>query len=84
MANTTERKWGAKTTIGDAAAQESWNKNWLKNESKQATSDRVKQARDEADAEVKRETRGMAKGGMTASSRADGIAKRGKTRGRIC
>ena len=25
-----------------------------------------------------------AKGGMTASSRADGIAKRGKTRGRIC
>jgi hypothetical protein len=36
----------------------------------------------EADAEVKRETRGMKKGGMTASSRADGIAQRGKTRGK--
>jgi len=52
-------KWGAKTAIGDAAAQESWNKNWMKNESKKATSDRVRQARDEADAEVKRETRGV-------------------------
>jgi hypothetical protein len=83
MANTPERKWGAKTTIGDAAAQESWNKNWLKNESKQATSDRVKQARDEADAEVKRETRGMAKGGMTASKRADGCCVKGKTKGRM-
>jgi len=40
--------------------------------------------RREAKDEMKRETRGMAKGGMTASSRADGIAKRGKTRGRIC
>jgi hypothetical protein len=26
----------------------------------------------------------MASGGMTASSRADGIASRGKTRGKIC
>jgi predicted nucleic acid-binding Zn-ribbon protein len=114
-------KWGAKTAIGDAAAQESWNKNWMKNESKKATSDRVRQARDEADAEVKRETRGVeepmtsgqkqsmqeakdaamqskkdkaynaaktypddyAKGGMTASRRADGIAQRGKTRGKM-
>jgi len=114
-------KWGAKTAIGDAAAQESWNKNWMKNESKKATSDRVRQARDEADAEVKRETRGVeepmtpgqkqsmeeakdeemrkkmksapttktemgegfAKGGMTASRRADGIAQRGKTRGTL-
>ena len=83
MADTTERKWGAKTAIGDAAAQESWNKNWLKNESKQATSNRVKQARDEADAEVKRETRGMAKGGMTASKRADGCCTKGKTKGRM-
>lgn len=83
MADTTERKWGAKTAIGDAAAQESWNKNWLKNESKQATSNRVKQARDEADAEVKRETRGMAKGGMTASKRADGCCTKGKTKGRL-
>lgn len=28
--------------------------------------------------------KGMAKGGMTASSRADGIAQRGKTRGKMC
>ena len=27
---------------------------------------------------------GMKKGGMTASSRADGIAQRGKTRGKVC
>jgi hypothetical protein len=27
---------------------------------------------------------GMKKGGMTASARADGIAQRGKTRGKIC
>lgn len=81
------KKWGAKTAIGDAAAQASWNKNWAKNESKEATMDRVTQARDEADNEVKRETRGkvpgIKKGGMTASSRADGIAQRGKTRGRV-
>jgi hypothetical protein len=114
-------KWGAKTAIGNAAAQASWDKNWMKNESKKATSDRVGQARDEADAEVKRETRGseapmtmgekealqevqdekmrqkmktapttkkdmgkpFAGGGMTASSRADGCAQRGKTRGTI-
>lgn len=28
--------------------------------------------------------KGMKKGGMTASSRADGIAQRGKTKGRMC
>jgi predicted nucleic acid-binding Zn-ribbon protein len=110
-------KWGAKTTIGNAAAQSSWDKNWMKNESKKATSDRVRQARDEADAEVKRETRGVEEpmtpgqkqsmqeakdaemqpkirkayedsknykgGGMTASSRADGCATKGKTKGRF-
>ena len=27
---------------------------------------------------------GMKKGGMTASKRADGIAQRGKTRGKVC
>jgi len=32
--------------------------------------------------QYKRETRGMSKGGMTASKRADGIAQRGKTRGK--
>jgi hypothetical protein len=52
-------KWGAKTTIGNAAAQASWDKNWAKNETKEATSEKVRKARDEADAEVKRETRGV-------------------------
>lgn len=39
----------------------------------------------EAEAEMKRETRGMAKGGkvFSASKRADGIAQRGKTRGKL-
>jgi hypothetical protein len=39
----------------------------------------------EAKSELKRETRGMKKGGTvkSASSRADGIAQRGKTRGRM-
>lgn len=37
----------------------------------------------EAAAEIKRESRGMAKGGMTASARADGCAQRGKTKGRM-
>jgi hypothetical protein len=37
----------------------------------------------EAASELKRESRGMKKGGMTASKRADGIAQRGKTRGRM-
>ena len=40
----------------------------------------------EAKDEIKRETRGMKKGGMvksSASKRADGIAKKGKTRGRM-
>ena len=40
----------------------------------------------EAKDEIKRETRGMKKGGKvksSASKRADGIAKRGKTKGRM-
>lgn len=37
----------------------------------------------EAAAELKRESRGMKSGGMTASRRADGIAQRGKTRGKM-
>jgi hypothetical protein len=35
----------------------------------------------ELESQTKRESRGMAKGGMTASARADGIAQRGKTKG---
>ena len=40
-------------------------------------------AKRESDSEMRRETRGMKKGGVvkSASSRADGIAQRGKTRG---
>lgn len=44
----------------------------------------VRQARREAAAEERRESRGMKKGGLvSASKRADGIAQRGKTRGRM-
>jgi hypothetical protein len=44
------------------------------------------QAAREAGAEERREARGMKKGGMvksSASKRADGIAKKGKTRGKM-
>jgi hypothetical protein len=43
----------------------------------------VRQARREAAAEERRESRGMAKGGMTASKRADGCCVKGKTKGRM-
>ena len=48
---------------------------------KEKTENKEREAKDE----VKRETRGMKKGGMvsSASKRADGIAKKGKTRGRM-
>jgi len=42
-----------------------------------------RKAQREAASEERREARGMKKGGMVASKRADGIAQRGKTRGRI-
>lgn len=117
--------WRAKTPIGEDAAQKAYSKNWANmSQSKQETMDKVTAARDEADNEVKRETRGVKKpanfdaieeakqeakdradakkqekaynesltteskkkGGMakmasggTASSRADGIATKGKT-----
>ena len=44
--------------------------------------ERAAQAGREAEAEVKRETRGKAKGG-SVSKRADGCAIKGKTRGRM-
>ena len=52
---------------------------------RQQNVERAAQAGREAEAEVKRETRGKKKGGKikSASSRADGIAKRGKTRGKM-
>jgi hypothetical protein len=141
--------WRAKTPIGEDAAQKAYKKDWANmSQSKQETMDKITAARDEADNEVKRETRGvqkpanfdaieeakrdaqdrkaaklqekayneslttenkakggmtakymsfsktgkpagmksvtkMASGGMTASSRADGCATKGKTRGKM-
>jgi hypothetical protein len=46
----------------------------------------IKKEKTEAKDEMKRETRGMKKGGVvksSASKRADGIAQRGKTKGRM-
>ena len=52
--------YGAKTPIGSAAAQKSYDKNWMKKESADETFARTIQARDEADAETQREsTRGI-------------------------
>ena len=46
--------------------------------------DEAEQEKREAKDEMKRETRGMKKGGMvSASKRADGCATKGKTRGRM-
>lgn len=48
------------------------------------TSPRVRKAMREAGAEERREARGMKSGGaVSASKRADGIAQRGKTRGKM-
>jgi len=81
--------YGAKTPSGQYAAEKAHKeygkdkKNWPLNAKKDLKNSL--QAMDEADAEVKRETRGMKKGGMvgSASKRADGCAVRGKTKGRI-
>jgi hypothetical protein len=52
--------------------------------SRKAASDKLQNLRDEETEDLlkreKRESRGMKKGGMTASKRADGVAIRGKTR----
>ena len=54
--------WRAKTPIGEDAAQKAYSKNWANmSQSKQETMDKVTAARDEADNEVKRETRGVQK-----------------------
>jgi hypothetical protein len=49
---------------------------------RRAAAERKEKAEREAAAELKRESRGMKAGG-TASARADGIAQRGKTKGRM-
>lgn len=54
--------WRAKTAIGEDAAKKAWNKDWANmSMSKQETMDKVMSARDQADNEVKRETRGIPK-----------------------
>ena len=80
----------SKTKIGENAAERSYYKNVLdKAQTYEGKLEKVKSARDEADDEVKRETRGkvpgLKKGGSvsSASKRADGIATKGKTKGRM-
>lgn len=67
--------------------------NEMKRESRGIQKTETDRAREEADEmSLQRKTdkayndstKGMAKGGMTASARADGIAQRGKTRGKMC
>jgi hypothetical protein len=54
--------WRAKTPIGEDAAQKAYKKNWANmSQSKQETMDKITAARDEADNEVKRESRGIPK-----------------------
>ena len=54
------------------------------------SSDRAREAADDAsmqrkiDKAAENASKNMAKGGMTASRRADGIATKGKTRGKFC
>jgi hypothetical protein len=50
---------------------------------RRAEAERKEKADRQSAAELKRESRGMKNGGMTASKRADGCAIRGKTRGKI-
>ena len=54
--------WNAKTPIGEFAAQKAYKKDWANmSQSKQEMLDKITAARDEADNEVKRETRGIPK-----------------------
>ena len=80
----------AKTKIGEYAAEKNYYGNVLDDkQTREEKLGKIKSARDEADNEVKRETRGkvsgLKKGGKvsSASSRADGCAVRGKTRGKM-
>jgi hypothetical protein len=83
----------AKTKIGEHAGEKKYYNTVLDPKtSREDKLESIKSARDEADDEVKRETRGKViglrkpkfkKGGMTASSRADGCATKGKTKGRF-
>jgi len=84
----------AKTKIGEHAGEKKYYNTVLDPKtSREGKLASIKSARDEADDEVKRETRGKViglrkpkfkKGGMvSASKRADGCAVKGKTKGRF-
>jgi hypothetical protein len=77
----------SKSKIGEYAAEKNYYGNVLDSkQTREEKLEKVKSARDEADNEVERETRRGArklKKGGTASSRADGCAQRGKTKGRM-
>jgi hypothetical protein len=47
-------------------------------------SNRMTSMDDNAQMQARKDVKGYKSGGMTASSRADGIAQRGKTRGKMC
>jgi|TARA_R110002126_G_scaffold13207_5_gene57595 hypothetical protein len=90
---TSEELGMAKTKIGEHAGEKKYYNTVLDPKtSREDKLESIKSARDEADDEVKRETRGKViglrkpkfkEGGMTASSRADGCATKGKTKGRF-
>jgi hypothetical protein len=80
----------SKTKIGENAAEKNYYGNVLDSkQTREEKLEKIKSARDEADNEVKRETRGkvsgLKKGGKvsSASKRADGCATKGKTRGKM-
>ena len=93
-------KFAGKTGIEAAAMEKAYTDNYKKFGSAQGPEDdqRIQGAIQDAGLaaknEMKRETRGKAKGGaikkmasggsVSASRRGDGIAQRGKTRGKIC
>jgi hypothetical protein len=78
----TSRSPGARSA-GDKKSEEIYRKEG-KTVGEVMDDERPRQAMREAAAEERREARGMKKGGsVTASRRADGIAQRGKTKGRM-
>ena len=92
MANTTT-KFAGRTGIEAAAMEKAFKDEYKKYGPTQGPADdqRVSRAIQDAGSaardEIKRETRGKAKAyakGGSVSSRADGIAQRGKTKGRMC
>jgi hypothetical protein len=89
MLGDTSYDYGTSLGKGAKAAEtEVSNKAFEEGKSLREMEPEVRKAMRETAAEERREARGMKKGGSvkskSASSRADGIAQRGKTKGRIC